>query len=166
MSKLHRLILSCTNYFQVAPQYARQAPLLSRLRTTRHRPQSRGREHNEPNDIAPQLHRHFNWFRSGWSGLSREPHRGRRADGGRQAADLPDLTIKEVKVYVTDMTGIHKLNGSETGELISVVTNGGIEGNYTIGDRSTTPGWLEWAKPMLVGRTSWICCPPLPPPPG
>jgi L-alanine-DL-glutamate epimerase-like enolase superfamily enzyme len=33
-----------------------------------------------------------------------------------------------------------------------VVTNSGIEGNYTIGDRSTTPGWLEWAKPMLVGK--------------
>jgi L-alanine-DL-glutamate epimerase-like enolase superfamily enzyme len=71
---------------------------------------------------------------------------------GVKPGDLPDLTIKEIKVYVTDMTGIHKLNGSETGELISVVTNSGIEGNYTIGDRSTTPGWLEWAKPMLVGK--------------
>ena len=71
---------------------------------------------------------------------------------GVKPGDLPDLTIKEVKVYVTDMSGIHKLNGSETGELISVVTNSGIEGNYTIGDRSTTPGWLEWAKPMLVGK--------------
>ena len=67
-------------------------------------------------------------------------------------ADLPDLTIKEVKVYVTDMTNVHKLNGSETGELISVVTNSGIEGNYTIGDRDITVGWLEWAKPMLVGK--------------
>ena len=71
---------------------------------------------------------------------------------GVKPGDLPDLTIKEVKVYVTDMSNIHKLNGTETGELISVVTNSGIEGNYTIGDRSTTPGWLEWAKPVLVGK--------------
>ena len=54
--------------------------------------------------------------------------------------DLPDLTIKEVKVYVTDISKLHKLNGSETGELISVVTNSGIEGNYTIGDRDITAG--------------------------
>ena len=52
--------------------------------------------------------------------------------------DLPDLTIKEVKVYVTDISNVHKLNSSETGELISVVTNSGIEGNYAIGDRDIT----------------------------
>ena len=67
--------------------------------------------------------------------------------------DLPDLTIKEVKVYVTDISKLHKLNGSETGELISVVTNSGIEGNYTIGDRDITVGWLDWAKPALVGKS-------------
>ena len=67
--------------------------------------------------------------------------------------DLPDLTIKEVKVYVTDISKLHKLNSSETGELISVVTNSGIEGNYTIGDRDITVGWLEWAKPVLVGKS-------------
>jgi L-alanine-DL-glutamate epimerase-like enolase superfamily enzyme len=33
------------------------------------------------------------------------------------------------------------------------VTNSGIEGNYTIGDRNATPGWLEWAKPALVGKS-------------
>jgi len=71
---------------------------------------------------------------------------------GVKPGDLPDLTIKEVKIYVTDLTGVHKLNGTETGELISVVTNSGIEGNYTIGDRSTTPGWLNWAKSALVGK--------------
>ena len=72
---------------------------------------------------------------------------------GVKAGDLPDLTIKEVKVYVTDISKLHRLNSSETGELISVVTNSGIEGNYTIGDRSITPGWLEWAKPVLVGKS-------------
>ena len=71
---------------------------------------------------------------------------------GVKPGDLPDLTIKGVKVYVTDIANVHKLNGSETGELISVVTNSGIEGNYTIGDRDITVGWLEWAKPMLVGK--------------
>jgi L-alanine-DL-glutamate epimerase-like enolase superfamily enzyme len=71
---------------------------------------------------------------------------------GVKPGDLPDLTIKEVKVYVTDISKIHKLNSPETGELLSIVTNSGIEGNYTIGDRNATPGWLEWAKPALVGK--------------
>lgn len=72
---------------------------------------------------------------------------------GVKPGDLPDLTIKEVKVYVTNLTGIHRLNGTETGELVSVVTNSGIEGNYTLGDRNRTAGWLEWAKPALVGKS-------------
>ncbi|MGD0840810.1 MAG: mandelate racemase/muconate lactonizing enzyme family protein [Candidatus Acidiferrales bacterium] len=71
---------------------------------------------------------------------------------GVKPADLPNLTIKEVKVYVTDMTGIHKLNGTETGEIISVVTEDGIEGNYTLGNRNRTEHWLDWAKPALVGK--------------
>src|SRR5271169_5955427 len=65
---------------------------------------------------------------------------------GVKAVDLPDLTIKEVKVYVTDLGKYHSLNG-ERGELISVVTNSGIEGNYTLGNRNPTAGWLDWAKP-------------------
>src|ERR1039457_941973 len=72
---------------------------------------------------------------------------------GVKPGDLPDLTIKEVKVYVTDISQIHKLNSPESGELLSIVTNSGIEGNYTIGDRNATPGWLEWAKPALVGKS-------------
>jgi L-alanine-DL-glutamate epimerase-like enolase superfamily enzyme len=71
---------------------------------------------------------------------------------GVKPADLPDFTIKEVKVYVTDTTNIHKLNGSETGELISVVTHDGVEGNYTLGNRNRTENWLDWAKPNLVGK--------------
>lgn len=59
---------------------------------------------------------------------------------GVKPGDLPDLTIKEVKVYVTDISKIHKLNSPETGELLSVVTNSGLEGNHTIGDRNATPG--------------------------
>ena len=54
---------------------------------------------------------------------------------GVKKGDLPDLTIKQVKVYVTDLGNFHRLNGTETGEILSVVTNSGIEGNYTIGNR-------------------------------
>lgn len=72
---------------------------------------------------------------------------------GVKPGDLPDLTIKEIKVYVTDMTNVHRLNGTETGELISVVTHSGIEGNYTIGNRNHTVGWLDWAKSALVGKS-------------
>jgi L-alanine-DL-glutamate epimerase-like enolase superfamily enzyme len=70
---------------------------------------------------------------------------------GVKTADLPDLTIKEVKVYVTDLGNYHSLNG-ERGELVSVVTHSGIEGNYTLGNRNPTVGWLEWAKSALVGK--------------
>jgi L-alanine-DL-glutamate epimerase-like enolase superfamily enzyme len=71
---------------------------------------------------------------------------------GVKAGDLPDLTIKEVKVYITDLGSYHSLNG-ERGELISIVTNSGIEGNYTLGNRNSTKNWLEWAKPALVGKS-------------
>src|SRR5271167_1536493 len=70
---------------------------------------------------------------------------------GVKPGDLPDLTIKEVKVYVTDLGNVRRLNGTETGEIISIVTNSGHEGNYMIGNRSITAGWLEWAKPVLPG---------------
>ena len=80
---------------------------------------------------------------------------------GVKSGDLPDLTIKEVKVYVADISKMHRLNSSETGEIISVVTNSGIEGNYTIGDRSITPGWLKWAQPALVGKNIFDLLPSL-----
>jgi len=81
------------------------------------------------------------------------------ADPGTAAAqavgvkknDLPDLTIKQAKVYITDVTGLHRLNG-EPGEIVALVTNSGIEGNYTLGNRDRTPGWLDWAKATLVGK--------------
>jgi len=71
---------------------------------------------------------------------------------GVKAADLPDMTIKEVKVYITDLGKYHSLNG-ERGELISIVTHSGIEGNYTLGNRNRTEGWLDWAKVALVGKS-------------
>jgi L-alanine-DL-glutamate epimerase-like enolase superfamily enzyme len=71
---------------------------------------------------------------------------------GVKRTDLLDLTIKEIKVYQTDLKGLRKLNTTETGEIISVVTNNGIEGNYSIGDRNRTVGWLNWAKATLLGK--------------
>jgi L-alanine-DL-glutamate epimerase-like enolase superfamily enzyme len=66
---------------------------------------------------------------------------------GIKPSDLPDLTIKEVKVHVTTH-----------GELACVITNGGIEGNYTLAGRYWHPdwnnqGWLEFAKQVLIGKS-------------
>ena len=72
---------------------------------------------------------------------------------GVKSGDLPDLTIKEVKVYVSDVSKYRRLNSTETGEILSVVTASGIEGNYTIGNRNLTKGWLEWAKARLLGKS-------------
>lgn len=85
------------------------------------------------------------------SALADPPQAAAQAVGVKKG-DLPDLTIKEVKVYVANLANLRKLNSSETGEIVSIVTSSGVEGNYTIGNRSTTVGWLEWAKPALVGK--------------
>jgi len=81
-----------------------------------------------------------------------DPPQAAAQSAGVKPGDLPDLTIKEVKVYVADVSGFRRLNSGETGEILSVVTNSGHEGNYTIGNRSLTPNWLEWAKPALLGK--------------
>ncbi len=67
---------------------------------------------------------------------------------GVKAADLPDLTIKEVKAYVTPH-----------GQLASIVTNSGIEGNYTLGSRYWHPdwnneGWVTYSKRLLTGKNA------------
>lgn len=71
---------------------------------------------------------------------------------GIKTGDLPDLTIKEAKVYVTDLGNVRRLNGTENGEIVSLVTAGGIEGNYSIGNRGNPPGWLDYAKTACVGK--------------
>ena len=81
-----------------------------------------------------------------------DPPRAAAQTVGVKPGDLPDLTIKEVKVYVADVSSFRRLNSTETGEILSIVTNSGHEGNYTIGNRSATPNWLDWAKPALVGK--------------
>ena len=73
---------------------------------------------------------------------------------GVKKADLPDLTIKEVKVYVANLGNVRRLNSSETGEIISIVTNSGIEGNMTIGNRGNPPGFLEYAKRRVLGKSA------------
>jgi L-alanine-DL-glutamate epimerase-like enolase superfamily enzyme len=74
---------------------------------------------------------------------------------GVKPQDLPDLTIKEAKVYITDLTatGYRPLNSPDHGELVSLTTSSGIEGFYTLGNRNATPHWLEWAKGRLVGKS-------------
>jgi len=81
-----------------------------------------------------------------------DPPRAAAQAVGVKRGDLPDLSIKEVKVYVADVSSFRRLNSTETGEILSIVTNSGHEGNYTIGNRAATPNWLEWAKPALVGK--------------
>lgn len=71
---------------------------------------------------------------------------------GAKSADMADLTIREAKVYITDLTGYKSLN-QERGELVSLVANNGIEAVYTLGNRNSTPHWLEWAKATLVGKS-------------
>lgn len=70
------------------------------------------------------------------------------AAAGIKPGDLPDLTIKEVKAYITPR-----------GRIASVVTNSGIEGNYTLGTRYWHPdwnneGWVQFARRVLVGRNA------------
>lgn len=72
---------------------------------------------------------------------------------GIKSSDLPDLTIKEVKIYNTELGNIRRLNSPESGEIVAIVTNSGIEGNYTLGNRGSTPGWLEYAAGMCLGRS-------------
>ena len=107
----------------------------------------------ERKDLTSQLSAASGGFAAAGFSTLANPIAAAAQSVGIKPADLPDLTIKEVKVYVTDISKIHRLNSPETGELLSVVTNSGIEGNYTLGDRNATTGWLEWAKPALVGKS-------------
>jgi len=72
------------------------------------------------------------------------------AAAGIKPGDLPDLTIKEVKAYIT----------SDSGDgLASVVTQSGIEGNYTLRRRYWHPnwsnqGWVEFSKQVLIGKSA------------
>ena len=69
-----------------------------------------------------------------------------------------DLGIKEVKVYVLQSRAGAAVGGG-TQQLASIVTNSGIEGNYTLATRYFHPnwsnlGWLEYAKRLLPGKSA------------
>jgi len=69
---------------------------------------------------------------------------------------LPDLRIKEILIHVIE----HEYEGRKISEeLARVITEDGIEGNYTIKPRYWHPqwnnaGWLEYAKPRLIGKNA------------
>ena len=74
---------------------------------------------------------------------------------GIQPGDLPDLTIKQVKVYVV---GSGDSGNRGESQIAAIVTNSGIEGNYTLGSRYWHPnwsnlGWLEYSKRLLPGKS-------------
>lgn len=78
---------------------------------------------------------------------------------GVKAADLPDLTIKEVKVYVVEPgQRANAVTNAGYTRIAAVATHSGIEGNYTLVRRYWHPnwsneGWLEFAKRALIGRS-------------
>jgi L-alanine-DL-glutamate epimerase-like enolase superfamily enzyme len=82
---------------------------------------------------------------------------------GIKPADMPDLTIKEVKVYNLDGSSWRNtgagLNGG--GEIASFVTNSGIEGNFALGNRGNPPGtnFLDFAKQYCVGKNVYDILP-------
>ncbi len=75
---------------------------------------------------------------------------------GIKRGDLPDLTIKEVKVYVLK-AGAPAISELPP-KLAGIVTNSGIEGNYILYYRYFHPnwsnlGWLDYAKRVLLGKS-------------
>ncbi|HYZ84144.1 MAG TPA: mandelate racemase/muconate lactonizing enzyme family protein [Bryobacteraceae bacterium] len=78
---------------------------------------------------------------------------------GVRPGDLPDLTIKEVKVYNIDPGRGPAVTNQGYTQIAAVVTNSGIEGNYTLARRYFHPnwsnlGWLEYAKRVLPGKSA------------
>ena len=91
--------------------------------------------------------------------LLNHPARLAARAAGIKPAGLPDLTVKEVKVYVLDrgQAGSGVTNAGYA-RIASIVTNSGIEGNYTLADRYWHPdwnnqGWLPYAKALLAGKS-------------
>jgi L-alanine-DL-glutamate epimerase-like enolase superfamily enzyme len=86
---------------------------------------------------------------------------------GVKPGDLPDLTIKEVKVYVINRAPAAGPAATTppgapprptTEQVAAIVTNSGIEGNYTLDTRYFHPnwsnlGWLDYAKRTLPSKS-------------
>jgi L-alanine-DL-glutamate epimerase-like enolase superfamily enzyme len=87
-------------------------------------------------------------------GLSSIPKQAMGAPSPVPSA-LPDLRIKDIVVHVIE----HEHRGAlRREEFARVITEDGIEGNYTVKPRYWHPqwsnlGWLEYAKPLLVGQS-------------
>jgi L-alanine-DL-glutamate epimerase-like enolase superfamily enzyme len=87
-----------------------------------------------------------------------DPARAVAQAAGVKPADLPDLTIKEVKVYNLDNPASGPTNRGYR-QLAAIVTASGIEGNYTLANRYFHPnwsnlGWLDYAKAALAGKSA------------
>lgn len=91
--------------------------------------------------------------------LMNHPARLAAQAAGIKSADLPDLTVKEVKVYVLDRGQVRSgVTSAGYARIASIVTHSGIEGNYTLADRYWHPdwnnqGWLPYAKALLAGKS-------------
>ena len=74
-----------------------------------------------------------------------DPARATAQAVGIKRGDLPDLTIKEVKVYVLKderrpaASGARPTNRRE--QFAAVITNSGIEGNYVVPNRYSHSNW-------------------------
>jgi len=84
-----------------------------------------------------------------------EPTRAAFQSAGTKPSDL---AIKEVKAYVLKSPSGRPGSGRGEQRLASIVTNSGIEGNYTLASRYFHPnwsnlGWLEYAKGLLPGKS-------------
>jgi L-alanine-DL-glutamate epimerase-like enolase superfamily enzyme len=98
-----------------------------------------------------------------------DPARSAALAVGIKRSDLPDLTIKEVKVYVLKPQDLPPITSTYQGKtpaprrelhekFASIVTNSGIEGNYDLEDRYyhtnwSNLGWLEYARATLPGKS-------------
>ena len=83
------------------------------------------------------------------------PVRAAAQAAGASPRDLPDLTIREVRVYHLDLA---RAGGRGQSQLAGILTASGIEGNYTLENRYWHPnwsnlGWLQYAKPALIGKS-------------
>jgi L-alanine-DL-glutamate epimerase-like enolase superfamily enzyme len=81
---------------------------------------------------------------------------------GIKRGDLPDLTIKDVKVYVLKEErragGAAARPNNRVEQFAAVITNSGIEGNYVVPNRYSHSnwsnlGWLPYAKRVLIGKS-------------
>ena len=104
-----------------------------------------------------------------------DPGRAAAQAAGIKRADLPDLTIKQVKVLVLKpeerrppamrRSGRARRRGGAAArrrapgeKFAAIVTNSGIEGNYILDgpllpSQLEQPGWLEYAKAALPGKS-------------